>query len=245
MPLPDPRSSTPQDRFQTTRWSAIFAARGNDSAARTALAELCAAYWYPIYAFARRSGHATHDAEDLTQGFFSHLLSRRTLDDLSREKGRFRSFLLAAMKNYVAHQRERAQAQKRGGNAEILSLDLAFAEQCYGNEPADLLSPDRLFDRRWAITVLERALTRVENEFAAGGKRALFDALRPALTKDDAAQGYAEIAARFETTEGALKVIVHRLRRRYRTALREEIAETMEPGGDVDSELRHLLDALN
>ena len=240
---PGMTARSPRD-FQTTHWSAVLAAAGDDSAAQRALTQLCTAYWYPLYAFARRSGHSIEDAEDLTQGFFVHLLEPHKLAGITRERGRFRSFLLASLKNYAAHQRERATAQKRGGGTRLLPLDTAMAEDFYRNEPADHLSPDRLFDRRWAMTVLERALTRVQREFGGEEKVALFDALRPALLSDHPTMTYAEIAARFATTEGALKVTVHRLRRSYRAALRAEIGQTVGSLEDVDAELRHLLGAL-
>ena len=239
-----PRQTQPNREFQTTHWSAVLAAGGSDSAAKAALTRLCTAYWDPLYAFLRRSGYAIEDAEDLTQVFFAHLLERGALATLTRDKGRFRSFLLAALKNYAGHVRERAHAQKRGGGLVVLPLATNEAEDHYRNEPADRLTPDRLFDRRWAMTVLERALERVQRDFLKNETRALFDMLRPALLSDHPTMTYAEIAARFDTTEGAIKVIVHRLRRSYRSALRREIGETVGSREDVDAELCHLLAAL-
>jgi len=239
-----PESSQPKREFQTTHWSAVLAAGGNDSTAKAALTRLCGAYWHPLYAFLRRSGYSIEDAEDLTQGFFAHVLEHRSLAAITREKGRFRSFLLTALKNYAGHVRERANAQKRGGGAQVLPLDTAAAEDHYRTEPAERLTPDRLFDRRWAMTVLERALARVQRDFVKKEKRELFDALRPALLSEDPTMTYADIALRFDTTEGAIKLLVHRLRRSYRAALRSEIAETVGSLEDVDGELRHLLGAL-
>jgi RNA polymerase sigma-70 factor (ECF subfamily) len=239
-----PRQSQPKREFHTTHWSAVLAAGGTDSAAKSALTRLCTAYWDPLYAFLRRSGYSIEDAEDLTQGFFAHLLERRSLATLTQDKGRFRSFLLASLKNYAGHVRERAHAQKRGGGLPLLPLDTTEAEDHYRNEPADRLTPDRMIDRRWARTVLERALDRVQRDFAERENRELFDVLRPALLSDHPTMTYAEIAARFHTTEGAIKVIVHRLRRGYRSALRSEIGETVGSFEDVDAELRHLLAAL-
>jgi RNA polymerase sigma-70 factor (ECF subfamily) len=240
--MPDP--ARPKREFQTTHWSAVLAAGRHDSGAKLALTRLCAAYWDPLYAFVRRSGYSIEDAEDLTQGFFAHLLEHDSLAAVTKEKGRFRSFLLASLKNYAGHIRERAQAQKRGGGAQTISLDTAAAEEHYRNEPVDRLTPDRLFDRRWAMTVLERALARVERDFVDEKNQGLFQRVRPVLLSDRAAGTYAEIATQFGTTEGAIKLMVHRLRRRYREALRSEIAETVGSLEDVDAELRHLLEAL-
>jgi RNA polymerase sigma-70 factor (ECF subfamily) len=209
-----------------------------------ALAALCQAYWFPLYAFIRRQGTPPQDAEDLTQGFFAHLLSKEALSGVGREKGRFRTFLLASLKHFLADARDRARAQKRGGGQMPVSLDGCAAEERYAMEPLDELSPDRLFDRRWALAAIEQALARLAAEYAAGGKGALFAELKPLLTSGGGARSYAEIGALFGMSEGAVKVAAHRLRQRYRAALRAEIAETVESDSEIDAELRHLLDAL-
>ena len=227
--------------FSATRWSVVLAAAGD---AEEALATLCRAYWYPLYAFLRRQGLASHDAEDVTQGFFAHLLSKDALAHVDRAKGRFRTFLLASLKHFLADERDRANAQKRGGGRAVISLDACEAEERYALEPRDELSPDRLFDRRWAVAVIERALARLGAEYSTGGKGALFDALKPMLTAPDSARPYTEIGAEFGMNEGAVKTAVHRLRQRYGAALRAEIAETVGTAEEVDGELRHLLDAL-
>ena len=222
----------------------MLAAGGDDTAARAALATLCRRYWYPLYAFLRRSGSAPHDAEDLTQGFFEHLLSKGGLRTVVRGKGAFRSFLLTSLKNFVSHARDRAHAQKRGGGARLLERDALDAEGRYRSEPADTVSPDQLFDRRWALTVLDRALVRVEEEYQSLSKSAQFEMLRPVLTSGSTTASYAQLSASCGMSEGALKVAVHRLRQRYRDALRAEIAETVASGTQVNGELKQLLAAL-
>ena len=227
--------------FSATRWSMVLAAAGD---AEAALAALCRAYWFPLYAFVRRQGVSPHDAEDLTQGFFAHLLGKGALAHVDRAKGRFRTFLLASLKHYLADERDRAKALKRGGGLPAISLDACEAEERYALEPRDELSPDRLFDRRWALAVIGQALARLGAEYAASGKGALFEALKAQLTAPGGGPSYAEIGAAFEMNEGAVKVAVHRLRQRYGAALRAEIAETVGSAEEVDAELRHLLDAL-
>jgi RNA polymerase sigma factor (sigma-70 family) len=223
----------------------VLAAGADDSrAAEAALSRLCQAYWYPLYAFVRRLGYTPHDAEDATQGFFADLMRREALDSVDQAKGRFRSFLMAAMKNFLAHQRERAHAQKRGGGQVLQALDATDVEQRYLLEPADTASPDKLFDRRWALTVLDRARAALRTEYEDSGRARLFQALTPLLSAARAAP-YAELAPAVGMSEGALKVAAHRLRKRYREVLREEIAQTVSQPSDVDSELRHLMEALS
>ena len=234
-------SSDAHRSFSATRWSVVLAAAGD---AEDALAALCRAYWFPLYAFIRRQGIAPHDAEDLTQGFFQHLLAKGALGHVARDKGRFRTFLLASLKHFLADERDHAAAQKRGGGRAAISFDACDAEARYAIEPRDELSPDRLFDRRWALAVIARTLARLRAEFADSGKGALFDALRPLLTGSGAASTYVELGASFGMTEGAVKVAVHRLRQRYGAALRAEIAETVETAAEIDVELRHLFEAL-
>jgi RNA polymerase sigma factor (sigma-70 family) len=230
-------------QFHQTRWSIVLAARGSDAAqARDALGKLCAAYWYPLYAFVRRQGHGAHDAEDLTQGFFARLLEKDWLGGVDRERGRFRSWLLAALKHFLANEWDKARARKRGSGHAPLSIDAAVGESRYAHEPTDNATADKLYDRRWALTLLEQVLARLRAEFSAAGKAELFEALKPTLTGEKAP--YAGIAARLGMSEGAVKVAVHRLRDRYRDLIRAEIAETVETDAEVDDELRHLLAAL-
>jgi RNA polymerase sigma-70 factor (ECF subfamily) len=235
------QDSSGHQQFQATRWSVVLAAAGDADAA---LAALCRAYWFPLYAFIRRQGVAPHDAEDLTQGFFAHLLGKGALAHVDRAKGRFRTFLLASLKHFLADERDRAHAQKRGGGQPAISLDACAAEERYALEPRDELSPDRLFDRRWAVAVIEQALARLDAEYAAAGKSELFAELKPLLTGGGGTRPYAEIGATLGMNEGAVKIAVHRLRQRYRAALRAEIAETVGSAEDVEAELRYLLEAL-
>lgn len=231
--------------FCTTRWSVVLSARGGAEGARTeeALGELCRIYWYPLYGYARRCGRPPHDAEDLTQAFLAHILRPGALDGVRSEKGRFRSFLLASMRNFMADEHSRAAAQKRGGGL-VVSFDAMSAESRYAAEPRDTRTPEREFDRQWALRLLDEVLRRLEAEYAAEGQGAQFDALRSALTGDASAAPYAERAARLGSTEGALRVAVHRMRRRYRRLLRDEVAGTLARPEDVDDELRCLLEAL-
>jgi RNA polymerase sigma-70 factor (ECF subfamily) len=230
--------------FSATRWSVVLAATGDLRGAEEALGVLCRAYWYPLYAFARRQGLAPHDAEDATQAFFAHLLSKNKLAHVDRAKGRFRTFLLASFKHFLADEHDRAQTLKRGGGMTFLSIDSVAAEERYALEPHDEMSPDRLFDRRWARAVIEQALARLQAEYSAAGQAALFAALSPMLGASGTAQPYAEIGATLAMEEGAVKVAVYRLRRRYGAALRAEIAETVATPEEVQVELRHLLEAL-
>ena len=230
--------------FSATRWSLVYAAR--DEADRTraakALAELCRDYWYPLYAFVRRQGCTAHEAQDLTQEFFARLLAKGWLEDVDRERGRFRSWLLAAMKHFLANEWDKQHAQKRGGGVRVVSIDDAEAEQRYAYEPADTVSADQLYDRRWALTMLEQSLARVRDECAAEGNLRLFEEIKGTLTGEGAP--HAEIAARLGMSEGAVSVAIHRLRKRCRHVLRSLIAETVSVDADVDEELQHLLAAL-
>jgi RNA polymerase sigma-70 factor (ECF subfamily) len=222
----------------------LNAARGSASSqAADALAELCRVYWYPLYAYLRRGGSSPHDAEDLTQGFFAHLLARRFLDHVDREKGKFRSFLLASLKNYLADQRDRDHAQKRGGGATPVALDSLAAESRYRLEPADNLTPDRLYEKQWALSLLTQVLARLQAEMDGEGKNELFEALKGVLT-GDRSDAYAAVAEKLGTTEGAIKTAAHRLRRRYREILREEISHTVATPGEIEDEIRYLLSCL-
>ena len=212
--------------------------------AQDALAQLCQTYWYPLYVFIRRQGHTPEDAEDLVQGFFAKMIEKNFVSSADREKGRFRSFLLLALKRYVANEWERASRQKRGGANEIISLDTKNTEIRYQAESVDDQSPEKAFDRQWALTLLERVLHRLCAEFASSEKLALFEELKVFLSQEKGA-AYAEIASRFGMTESAVKVRVHRLRRRYRELLRLEIAHTVSSPEAVDDEIRELFAALN
>jgi RNA polymerase sigma-70 factor (ECF subfamily) len=223
----------------------IHAQQGDSTEAREALETLCRAYWYPLYAFVRRQGVTPEDAQDLTQAFFERLIEKNFLADVQREKGRFRSFLLAALKHFLANEWDKARAQKRGGGAVHVPIDTASAETRYGLEPAHLDTPERLFERRWAITLLDRVLERLRDEHVKAGKAELFEQLKPCLTAEKAALGYAELGALVGLSEGAVKVAVHRLRQRYRELLRAEIAETVDSPAEVEDELRHLFTALS
>ena len=235
----------PRPVFVTTHWSVVMnAGRGDSTRAGPALARLCQTYWYPLYAYARRRGYRAHDAQDLTQEFFARLLDGRLLARADPGRGRFRSFLLASMNHFLANEWEKARAGKRGGGCPVLSLDLAAAEQRYDLEPVDDATPDKAFDKQWALRLLETVLTRLEQEYQREGKAALFGLLKKSLTGTRESQPYAELAASMSMSEGAIKVAVHRLRRRYRDLIREEIAQTVASPEEVDSEMRHLLVAL-
>ncbi len=238
---PQPTSGGKLGIFATTHWSVVLAARETDAPqAAAALEKLCRTYWYPLYAYLRRRGYGEHDAQDLTQGFFAHLFERDWLQRVAREKGRFRSFLLASLNYFLADQRDRASAQKRGGGRPIISFDAHEAEERYRLEPVDERSPDKLFERRWAMTLLDQVLARLAQEFSAAGKRDLFNRLQPFLVEGTGEKTYAEIAHASGMTEEALKKAVQRMRRRYHQLFREEIAQTVAGPDEVEEELRHL-----
>jgi RNA polymerase sigma-70 factor (ECF subfamily) len=240
---PDP--APPRALFVTTHWSQVLAAANQASPnSDDALETLCRAYWYPLYAYVRRRGHSPDDAEDLTQAFFARLLEKNWLADADRERGRFRSFLLASLKHFLANEWDKAQTQKRGGRVHVIPLETAVAETRYQREPADEAAADKAFDRRWALALLDLVLAGLRDEYHATRKGELFEQLRSTLAGERAAAPYAEIAARLRLSEGAVKVAVHRLRQRYREILREEIAHTVETPAQVEEELRHLFAAL-
>jgi RNA polymerase sigma-70 factor (ECF subfamily) len=238
--------SAGSSQFLPTRWSLVRAAGGGhgEAAGRAALDELARGYWYPLYGYLRRQGLSPAEAEDLTQGFFAELVEKRSLAEagLTPAKGRFRAFLLACMKHYLANERDRARAHKRGGGRRPLPLDAAEAK--FAREPAApaAWSPERLFERQWALTVLEGVMAALEADYRTRGQQALFDALKGALT--GAAERYADIAAALGINEGAVKTAVHRLRRRYRDLLRERIAQTVETESEVDEEIAYLMGCL-
>jgi RNA polymerase sigma factor (sigma-70 family) len=232
--------------FVTTRWSVVLRAGRNDTTrARDALARLCQSYWFPLYSYVRRRGYSAHDAEDLTQDFFARLLERQSLARADPGRGRFRSFILTAMNHFLATEWQKTQTQKRGGRCEVLSLDLAGAEQRYGLEPADQSSPDKAFDKQWALALLDEVVNRLEAEYRQEGRAGLFSSLKQTLTGTRETQPYAVLATRLGLSEGAVKAAVHRLRRRYRELLQSEIADTVAAPGEVNEELRHLFQALS
>jgi RNA polymerase sigma-70 factor (ECF subfamily) len=220
----------------------LHAGRSDSTAAREALAQLCQTYWYPLYAYVRRRGNSPEDAEDLTQGFFARLLELGSLAEVSREKGRFRSFLLASLNHYLSDAWDRARAQKRG-QGRVISLDARQAEERLRREPADTLTPEKLFERKWAMAVLEVVVRRLQHEYESAGKERLFLALRFSIT-GDAEEPYAKLSAELGTSEPALRVAAHRLRQRYRQVLRDEIAQTVTTEAEVDGEIQHLFQAL-
>jgi RNA polymerase sigma factor (sigma-70 family) len=243
LPPDEASSSTPPgaNYFLTTHWSVVLAAGGKpDTQAEAALATLCQTYWYPLYAYVRRQGHRPPEAQDLTQEFFSRLLAKNYLAEVRREKGKFRAYLLAAMNHFLANDWDRTHRRKRGGGQAALSLNAEAAESRYRLEPADTLTAERIFERRWALTLLETVLQRLKQNYEADGKGALFAGLEFCLTGERSELPYAELAARLKMTEGAVKVAVHRLRQRYRELLRAEIARTVATPGEVDEEIRHL-----
>ena len=240
-----PAESSQPQWFATTHWSVVLAAgRGDSTRATAALEKLCRNYWYPLYAFVRRLGHSAPDAEDLVQSFFAVCLEKNYLGAAEQAKGRFRSFLLMALKRFLANEWDKARAQKRGGTHTTVSLDVLTAEQRYALEPADSLSADKLFDRRWALTLLDQVVTRLQDEQAAMGKADQFEQLKECITTAGRGVPYVEIAARLGTSESAIKVAVHRLRQRYRELLQEEIANTVAAPAEIEDERRHLLMAL-
>jgi len=240
---PDPQPGA-AGGFATTRWSIVRAAQAKAAPeAHTALSALCTAYWYPLYAYVRRHGHDATAAQDLTQEFFARLLEKDGLASVDQSRGRFRSFLLASCKHFLSNERDRASALKRGGGRVPLPIDGAAAEGHYGREPSHDETPERLFERRWALALLEQVLGRLRGEYEASGKGRLFECLKGRLAGDGGTP-YAATAAELSTSEGAVKVAVHRLRKRYRELLREEIAQTLDDPADVDDEVRALFAAL-
>ncbi len=239
--LPDATSS-----FATTHWSVVMAAGGNDSlSTQAALAALCQTYWYPLYAHIRRRGYDADAARDLTQGFFAQAIASGSLGKADSSRGRFRTFVLTVLDHFLHHQHRDAQALKRGGSTEIVSWDVEDAEHRYTLEARDDRSPDREFDRRWALATLETARGHLRKELSIGGKAELFDLLRPHLCADLDAVPYAQIATQLKMTTVAVKVTVHRLRRRYGELLRQEVAHTLADSADVEQEIRHLIAALS
>ncbi len=243
-PIPSEPETAAGIAFVTTQWSVVLAAQGRSPKAQEALETLCRRYWRPLYGFVRRRGVTPEEAEDLTQAFFARLLERRDLDAVRREKGRLRSYLLVALKNFLANERHRDRAIKRGEGKALVSLDELRTGERGGFEPADPVSIDQIFDRNWATTVLDQVLTRLAKEYRASGNGPLFDRLQELLAGEENRPTQADLATEFNMTENALKQAFHRFRTRYRELLREEVAHTVAAPGDVENELRHLITAL-
>jgi len=227
--------------FTTTHWSVVLEAQGESPAAQEALEKLCRIYWRPIYSFLRRQGISADDAQDLTQGFFALLLERRDLRTVRKEKGRLRSYLLTAVKHFLADERRRAMAIKRGKGERLIPLEELCGEERSGPEPADSLTAERIYERRWASTLLDRVLTRLEDTYGARGNAALFDSFNQLLADEPGAPSQADIAAQLGMTENAVSQAFHRFRQSYQSLLREEIAHTVATPGDIENELRYLI----
>jgi RNA polymerase sigma factor (sigma-70 family) len=240
-----PTSERPSSRFPATRWSVVAdAGEARDPDSDAALEELCRTYWMPIYSAVRHCGHPPHDAADLTQGFFARLLEKEWLQAADREKGRFRTFLMVALKRYMANEWHRGQAAKRGGGRALVPLDTVLSERLYSNAGEHTLSPDQLFDKRWAVTLIESALARMEQEYSEAGQGREFSILKPCLTAARGEIHYRELAEALSLGESAARVAVHRIRKRYRRLFRDEIARTVRDKNDVEEELRALMQAL-
>ena len=232
--------------FPVTQWTVVLAAGGTPSPeSAAALERLCQSYWYPLYAFVRRSGYSPPGAEDLTQEFFARLLEHNWIAQADRHKGRFRSFLLMAMKRFLAKEWDKAKTLKRGGHVRLVPLQLDTAENRYAQEPADTSTPEQIFEKHWALTLLESVLKLLRQDYARDGKERLFRTLEPCLIGSREAQPYAALAVGLGMTEAAVKMAVCRLRERYRECLRAEIAQTVASPAEVDEELRHLFRVLN
>src|ERR1035438_8975805 len=235
-------TSTQRNWFTTTHWSLVLNARDPSSPLATeALEKLCRTYWYPLYVYVRRQGEDDETAKDLTQGFFARLLEKNYLAQVQREKGKFRSFLLASLKHFLADQRDKARAQKRGGGQPIISLDDTTCEDRYRLEPVEVMDAEKLYERRWALTLLEHARVRVREEYLKAGKAKLYDRLNALESREQNASSYAKLAAELGLTEIAVKSAVFRMRQRYRELVREEVANTVESPAEVDAEITYLI----
>jgi RNA polymerase sigma-70 factor (ECF subfamily) len=230
--------------FTTTHWSVVLEAQGPTPAAQAALEKLCRTYWRPIYGFVRRQGAELEEAKDLTQGFFALLLERRDLATVRKEKGRLRSYLLTSLKHFLTNERNRAMAVKRGEGQRLVPLDQLQQGERGGFEPADVSTAEQLYERRWALALLDQVLTRLGDEYRAAGNAVLFERLKALLTDEPDRLSQAQIADELGMTENAVKQASHRLRQRYRQLLREEIAHTVMAPGDIEDELRHLIAVL-
>lgn len=231
--------------FATTHWTLVMdAADSQAEGATKALEQLCATYWYPLYAYVRRTGRNADEARDLTQEFFARVLEKKILKVADQQRGKFRTFLLTALKNFLAKEHEKAGRQKRGGGATHLSLDFQDAEGRYLHEPSHEQAPDLIFEREWAKALLQRVLLRLREEFVTAGQQERFDGLCPHLVEPEESASYAETAARLGLSEGAVKTAMHRLRARYRELYREEIAKLVGGPNEVDAEIQHLFRTL-
>ena len=245
LPSEPASDSQPAQLFATTRWTVVARAWEHDSPeAVEALEWLCRVYWYPLYAYVRRRGHTEDDAKDLTQEFFARLLKHKYLQFVDRNRGRFRSFLLSSLKHFIINEWNKARREKRGGGQQLISLDAEETETRFRAEPADDQSPDKAFDRRWALVLLDRVLDHLRDEYTSVGQAQVFEELKFTLTGEEGEGSYAEIGQRLGITEGNLKQKVYRLRKRYRELLREEIAQTVNIEA-IDEEMRHLFAALS
>jgi DNA-directed RNA polymerase specialized sigma24 family protein len=234
-------------QFHTTRWTLVMAsAHDQNQTGRAALAALCQIYWYPLYAFARRRGYSPHDAQDLTQGFFLHVLEHRALSGVDRLKGKFRSFLLACFQNYLSVETRRAHTFKRGGQCQFVSLDLETAENRYKYEPVDFLTAEKIFEARWALTLLEHAMSLLRREYVTRGRESVFDILRGfvGITESRTEDSYEGAAKALGIGVGTVKTFIHRLRKRYMEVVREEVARTVSAPVEIEEEIRALCDAL-
>jgi RNA polymerase sigma factor (sigma-70 family) len=227
--------------FATTHWSMVLEAQGESAAAEQALEKLCRTYWRPIYGFVRRQGAGPNDAEDLTQGFFALLLERKDLNTVRREKGRLRSYLLTAVKNFLADEARHAMAVKRGKGQRLIPLDEIREREGIDIERSDRLTADQIYERRWAFTVLEQVMARLREEYRSAGNVRFFDQMKKMLMDEPDRPSQAQVAGEFDMTENAVKQAFYRFRQRYQTLLREEIAHTVAMPGDVEDELRHLI----
>ena len=235
----------PPQWFSTTHWSVVLAAgQGNSPEAEQALEKLCRGYWYPLYAYTRRRGYDPHEAQDIVQGFFARFLAKNYLQGLSAERGKFRSFLLASLNHFLSNQRDQAQRLKRGGGQSLISLDDEAAEERYGHEPASALTPESIFERRWALAVLDQALGRLQNEFLSSGKQAQFERLKGFLEGDVARGDYDVAAADLKVSAGAVAMAVQRLRQRFRELVRQEVAQTLADPAGIEEEMQDLMAAL-
>ena len=243
---PDREHSPPPAVFATTHWSVVLAAGQLDSPQTAdALEKLCRTYWHPLYAYVRRAGYGPEDSQDLTQAFFASLLQKDAIARADPDRGRFRSFLLASLKHFLADHRDKARAQKRGGGWEWLELDTEHAEAAYLREPVDAMTPDRVYERRWAMTLMEEAMTRLRNEQRAAGTPDQFDILSTLLLDDSHSANYSDAARRLGLSANAVAAVVYRLRKRYRHLIRAEIAQTVAGPAEVEAELKHLLAAIS
>jgi RNA polymerase sigma-70 factor (ECF subfamily) len=232
-------------QFATTHWSLVLQAADSQApAAAAALEQLCGAYWYPLYAFVRRSGHGPEEARDLTQEFFARLLQKKWIAEADPQRGRFRTFMVTALKHFLANEWHRSNALKRGGGREIIPLDGLEPEQHYALEPQDGATPESIYQRQWALTLVGRAQERLRQEMVAAGERERFEALEPTLAGERTTENYASLAEQFKVSETGVKSMVVRLRRRFRQLLLEEVRQTLSPEEDAESELRELFTAL-